>query len=255
MNDRTIAARGYHWTTVEVAVLREHYASPNGPARCAELLPHRGLYAVYMKARLLGLRAPPGGTAGKRFARKYPASAEVDNAIREGYMHMVGRGAVARLALAVGRPKWWVTRRAEELGLARMRVQARPWTREEVALLDAWASCTTHTIRAKLAAAGFARTQTAIAVKLKRLGMDRTDPDTWSARELGTLLGVDGATVADWVARRGLKAERDPHGPHGIFRITRRALRAWMKATQCQLVDLRRVDQTWFKELSWGREA
>lgn len=254
MNDRSIAARGYLWTTVEEAVVREHYATPGGPARCAELLPHRGLHAVYAKARLLGLRAPHSGTTGKRFARKYPASAEVDRAITEGYARLTGRGALARLAQSVGRPKWWVGKRAEQLGLARTRIQPLPWSRAEVALLEEWASCTTHTIRAKLAAAGFARTTTAIGVKLKRLRFDRTDPDVWSARDLGSLLGVDGATVADWVARRGLKAERTAWGPNGKLCITRTALRKWMKAHRAY-VDLRRVDQPWFWEVIFGEEA
>lgn len=255
MNNRAAAVRGYHWTTGEEAVVRQHYGSEGGPARCAALLPHRGLHAVYAKARQLGLRAPPGGTQGQRFARKHAASPELDRALTEGYLHARKRGDIKRLALALSKPKWWVHSRAVQLGLARSQVQAKPWSRAELALLDGWASCTLPVIRTKLAEAGFVRTATAISVKLKRLAIDRTDPDTWSARELGPLLGVDGKTVADWVARRGLKAERDPHGPHGVFRITRRALRAWLKATQCHLVDLRRVDQTWFKELSWGREA
>lgn len=253
MNDRSLAARGYFWTTLEVAVLREHYVQPDGPALCAQLLPHRGQHAVYAKARSLGLRAPNiGTTTGKRFARKYPVTPEIDRLITTAYTQLRGRGAVKRLALEVGRPKWWVCKRAATLGLGRARLKEPAWSRAEVAIAEEWASCTNASIRRKLAQAGFARTDAAIGVKLKRLQLDRTDPDVWSARDLGSLLGVDGKTVADWVARRGLKAQREAWGPNGVLRITRRALRDWLK-THHAYVDLRKVDQPWFWELLLGR--
>lgn len=249
MNDHPIAARGYLWTTVEVAVLREHYAKPGGPALCAQLLPHRGLHAVYAKAQALQLVAEQvSRTAGKRFAKLHPVTPEIDRMLTEGCPRLTERGAMGRLALRVGRPKWWVSKRLMELGLSRAPLKNPPWSRAEIAILEDWASCRLPTIRAKLKEAGFARSDTAIGVKLKRLKFDRTDPDVWTAPDLGALLGVTGKTVCDWIARRGLKATRESGGPNGTMKITRKDLRAWLR-TNHAYVDLRRVDQPWFWEL------
>lgn len=249
MNDHPIAARGYLWTTVEVAVLRAHYAEPGGPALCAQLLPHRGLHAVYAKAQALQLVAEQvSRTAGRRFAKLHPVTPEIDRMLTEGCAGMRERGDLKRLALRVGRPKWWVSKRLADLGLARPRLKATPWTSAEVRILKEWASCRLQTIRRKLKAAGYTRSDNAIGVQLKRLKVDRTDPDVWTARDLGTLLGVDGKTVCDWVARRGLNAKRERGGPHGVLKITRRALRSWLRENSAY-IDLRRVDQPWFWEL------
>lgn len=248
MNYRTISAPGRFWTTVEVAVLRAHYCQHNGPALCAEMLPHRGIRAIYAKANDLRLGAPNSTTQpGKRFARRYTTTPEIDQRIRDGYARMRQRGDMGRLAHEVARPAWWVSKRAVTLGLTRERIQAAEWSRAEVSIIHEWATCVLPTIRLKLKAAGFTRSETAIAVKLKRLRVDCSDPDVWTATELAGLLGVNGKTVADWVHRRGLVARVASGGPSGTFRIRRAALLAWLKAHHGH-VDLRRVDQSWF----WG---
>lgn len=249
MNDRVIAPKGYLWTTIEEAVLREHYPTA-GPERCVELLPHRGLAAVYAKARVLGLRAPKliSSTAGKRFATKYPQDDRVDSMIRESYGRGIRqRGQIKALALAVNRPKWWVINRAVAMGCTVERVRPLPWSHAEDALLEQYAVCTLRVIATKLREAGFARTPTAIAVRMKRKRIDRTDPDSWSAGDLGRLLGVNGNTVCDWIERRGLTAKKVPFGHTGRYVITRGALRAWLRQGH-GFVDLRKVDQPWF----WG---
>lgn len=249
MNDRVISSKGYLWTTIEEAVLREHY-STSGPERCAEMLPHRGIAAIYSKARKLGLEAPPAisQTAGKRFATKYPQDDRVDQLIRDSYAGgLRKRGQLKALALTVNRPKWWVAKRAVQLGCTVERMRPLPWTRSELSMLEAYAICDPKVIAAKLREAGFRRTPTAIVVQMKRQQIDRTDPDSWSATDLGRLLGVNGVTVADWIARRGLTARKVAHGHTGRSVITRRALRAWLRENH-GFVDLRKVDQPWF----WG---
>jgi hypothetical protein len=238
---------GYHWTTSEEAVLREHYSS-RGSEHCAALLPHRGLQAIYAKARALGLRAPNiGPTTGLRFARKHKISEEIDHIITAGYRTASKRGDVKVIALQAGRPRWWVSKRAVELGLTVARIKALPWSRPEMAILQEFGACDLKTIASKLREAGFKRSPTGIEVQRKRARIDTTDPDSWTARDLASLLGVDGATVADWVARRGLKAARRPWGPNGRFRITRRALLRWLQDNH-GFVNLHKVDQPWF----WG---
>ena len=238
---------GYLWTNPEEALVRQHYPT-QGPGLCAELLPHRGIAAIYAKARALKLTAPThGGTHGRRFARKYPITDPIDRIITEGYRHAKARGDIKAIAARAGRPKWWVHKRAVALGLTILRIRPLEWSRPEMAILEEFGACDLKTIGAKLRAAGFTRTATAIEVQRKRAQIDTSDPDIWTARDLGQLLGVDGATVADWVRRRGLIAERKDWGSNGAYRITRRALREWLIGHH-GYVDLRRVDQPWF----WG---
>jgi hypothetical protein len=50
---------------------------------------------------------------------------------------------------------------------------------------------------------GFDRTETAIIVKLKRLGADRTDPHHLNANQLAGVMGVDRKTIAAGSPRDG----------------------------------------------------
>jgi hypothetical protein len=246
----------YFWTTTEVTALREAYPAGGLPA-AQEALPKRKRHAIYGKAQQLGLRAPPvlSPTAGKRFARKYPNSERIDDAIRHGYATATKRGDYGRIAVLVDRPKWWVHKRAAQLGLARngdRRLDV--WQREELAILEKYVACDIKVIGQKLRSAGFSRTPTAIGVKLKRLQLDRTDPNAWTATDLGGLLGVNRATVADWIERRGLKAKKKPRGESFMWVVQRKDLRAWI-ASNPRWIDLRRVDQPWFMDLVFGAAA
>ncbi|MBE7420650.1 MAG: helix-turn-helix domain-containing protein [Ideonella sp.] len=246
-------APGYLWTTTEVAALRETY--PAGGVKAAQEALRRPVGAIHAKARTLGLRAPKLGTTGLRFARKYPAHERIDQAIRDGYASATQRGDIQRLADSLGRPKWWVQKRAAALCLTRTtRLHVRPWSREELEVLHAYAACDLKVIAQKLRGAGFERTPTACAIQLKRRRIDRMDPDTWSAPDLAELLGVHARTVADWIDRRGLRATKRERGPHGVWMLKRRDVRAWIKSNP-RYVDLRRVDQTWFMDLVLGGGA
>lgn len=251
---RALCGRGYYWTTVEHALLREHY--PKAGARAlAGLLPHRTLSSIHAQAQKLGLRAPPGLSKGLRFPRTHRASPHLDADIRALYATMTHRGAVKSFSEAKGLPAWWVQKRASILGLTRsVRSRIDGWTAKELSLLEDYAACDLPLIAKKLRDAGFTRTPTAIAIQLKRRGMDRTDPDTWTAPDLAGLLGVNAATVADWIERRGLKAEKKPWGHTGRWVIKRRALKAWL-AENPRFIDLRKVDQPWFMDLAFGSAA
>lgn len=247
---------GYLWTTTEERTLRAVYPV-EGPEKVASLLPGRSVSAVHAKASVLKVRAPAtvGATGGMRFATKYPPDDRMDQAIRAAYARgLRERGQIKRLAEALERPKWWVCKRAVQLGCTIERVAPLPWSAPELRLLEEHAACDPWVISRKLRAAGLARTPTAVVVQLKRRQMDRTDPDAWTARDLGRLLGVDGNTVCDWVERRGLAAQRRAWGPNGRFVITRAGLRQWLREHH-GYVDLRRVDQPWFWGLVLGGDA
>lgn len=242
------------WRTTEIAVLRARY--PTGGAKAVHAdLPHRTLAAIRGKAATLRLRCQLHGTTGKRFARRYPQRDDIDMQIREGYIAATRKGDIMALAARIGRPAWWVQKRAATLGCTRTnRTRVDVWRREELDVLETWSTCTIKVIRDKLRAAGFQRTETAIGVKLKRLKIDRHDPDAWPAPELASMLGVNPATVADWIARRGLPATRETWGPNGRFIVRRKQFRAWL-TSHSRYVDLRRVDQTWFMDLAFGPRA
>lgn len=241
------------WTTAELSTLRAIY--PVGGSFAAHAaLPNRTRAAIMAKAQQLDLRAPRQhlGTAGKKLTRRWEATEQIDQAIRDGYATARKRGDYKAIAERVNRPQWWVQKRAARLGVTRTnRSRLDAWRGPELEMLEDWAHCDPSVIRRKLAKAGFQRTVTAISIQLKRRKFDRTDPDRWAAPELAELLGVNAATVADWIERRGLKAVRKAYGPHGRFMLHRRDVRAWIKLNP-RYVDLRRVDQPWFMDLVFG---
>lgn len=240
------------WLTTDVALLREHYPTKGAPRTQAEHLPHRTLAAIRAKAAEQKVRTRHGSTTGKRFPRVHPPRDDIDMQIREAYIHATERGFLHRLALRLGKPDWWVQKRAALLGVTRpMRVDV--WTLRELDILEQWAHAGLVVIRQNLRAAGFTRTEGAIGIQLKRRKIDRTDPDTWTATSVAPMLGVNPATVADWCERRGLKAKRVTWGPNGKLIITRADLKRWVNTHRAH-VDLRRVDQHWFMELMLGPE-
>ncbi len=243
---------GYFWTTTEEAVLRDLYPA-KGSAAVAAALPHRSLASIHAKAQQLSLRAPQVGcTAGLRFSKKYPQSDHIDTMIREGYAAAKRKGDIKALALRIGRPAWWVQKRATSLGLTRtVRTRLDRWTPPELAIVEEYASCEPRAIARKLRAAGFERTPTAVALILKRRKIDTSDPDAWTAGDLAQLLGVTSTAVRDWIERRGLIAKRRGTGPTSAFVIRRETFRRWV-ATHQRFIDLRKVDQVWFMELAFG---
>ena len=248
-----LAAFSGPWRTTEVATLAELY--PKGGAFAVhERLPHRTLASIRAKACTEGIKHRVGSTAGRRFARIHPPRDDIDMMIREAYLSAKKRGYLADLSKRIGRPEHWVQRRASSMGLTRGRGRVDGWTAEELAIVEEWAMTGHRVIVKKLADAGFTRTESAVAVQMKRRQIDRTDPDQWTATQVAPLLGVNPSTVADWVERRGLKAKRQSWGPFGRLQIKRADLKAWVKANR-GYVDLRRVDQSWFLELLLGPAA
>lgn len=239
------------WLTPEVAKLRELY--PLGGAEAVHAaMPHRTVSSIHGKAQNLKVKCLKASTQGQRFARKYPQSDHIDADIRHGYTVATRKGDYKRIAEKVGRPDWWVHKRAAQLGLTRNnRTRLDAWSIPELELLERWATCTLTVIRRKFSDAGFKRTETAIALKLKRSGIDRDDPDRWNPPSLAVLLGVNAKTVCDWIERRGLPAVDEGAGQQARYWVTRKQLRNWIKSHP-RYIDLRKVDQVWFMDLVFG---
>lgn len=243
-------APGSPWLTTELAILRQHYGT--GAKAVQALLPHRTLSCIRAKAASERIKGNRNTTLGHRWARVYPPSEALDNAIREGYIHASAKGDVKRLAQRIGRPAWWVQKRAAALGVTRTnRTRLDCWRSEELAIVEKYAVAKIEVIAAKLRQAGYRRTPTAVGLVLKRRQIERADPDVWSATELGPLFGVDPNTVADWIKRRGLVAKKWGSGATNRYMVHRRELRRWIQRNPAY-VDLRRVDAVWFWEVMFG---
>lgn len=239
------------WTTREEKLLRQHYPQ-GGVAACLAHLPGRSASAIYNHAAGLELAAP--ATAKADFRRqRWTSSDHIDAVIRRVYQRVPSKGDISRLAIAVGRPGWWVTRRAAKLGLVTPRFKEPAWTDEERDIVRENFHRAPRTILRMLQRAGYKRTETAITVMGKRLGATREDPHHLTATGLATLMGVDAKTVGGWIARGLLRARRrgtdrtvaqggDQHWIH------LRDVRVFI-IDNAAIVDIRKVDRFWFIDL------
>ncbi|MEG1971330.1 MAG: helix-turn-helix domain-containing protein, partial [Burkholderiaceae bacterium] len=242
-------AAGYFWTTREETALRTTY--PLGGVAAAVAAIGRSPAAIYNPAAQLGLHSPDlrGQNPGARRTR-YPQHDHLDAQIRAAYAEP-SRGFVCRLADRIGRPRWWVVRRAQALGIAHNRLRAPDWTRAEEALLEEKTGLGAHALALALKRAGFPpRSATAVAVRLNRIGLSvregKLGAGLMSGNQAAALLGVMPATVCRWIEREGLPATRPRDcAPNQPFVIHERELRRWI-AGHAQLINLARVDKTWF---------
>lgn len=240
------------WTAPEAKLIKAHYEQPGGIDRLVELLPHRTRGAIYQQGIRFGLKA-----AQHPHRIPHATSEHIDSAIRFVYQNSPQRNAINELAQKVGRPRWWVSKRARVLGLVAPRFREAPWSEAEVDILEQHAHRSLPVIRRILERAGYRRTETAISVKRKRVGASQVDPNQYSAHALSQLMGVDGKTVTRWIEKCGLPAkrrgtERTAEQGGDMWSISRRSLRTWI-AENAAHVDLRKVDKFWFIDLMSGR--
>ena len=185
--------------------------------------------------------------------RKYIFTDQIDQLIREIYLSQRDartRMGIRPLARKVGMPHWALKKRARELGLAR--TKELPWSEPELAILARYAWMTDERIRLKLKAAGYARTVTAIHLKLKRMKF-KQDGSFYSAYSLAQALGIDPHAVTRWIKGGHLKAKlrgtaRTPQQNGDSYMIQERDIRRFILDHPTG-IDLRKVDQLWFLDL------
>lgn len=237
------------WTNREEKVLREHFPAGGVPA-CLPLLPGRTESSIYQHAAKLRLKSQKQ----TRERQRWITNEYIDAAIRHVYQSdKLHTGVVTKLAKTLGRPTWWVKKRATALGLSTPRFKEPPWTPAEIELLEANAHKHPDRIRLIFKRRGFTRSTTAIVVKMKRLECDRTDHDHFTASALSKLFGVDAKVVTGWIAKGWLKAKRrgtDRVEVQGgdMWWIHRRDVRAFV-IDNVAAVDIRKVDKFWFVDL------
>lgn len=235
------------WTGREEKLLRQHYPE-GGVAACLAVLPGRTASSIYNRVGQLGLRKP--GADGKVHERQqWETSDQIDAIITRTYQNTPSKGDTIRCAQLVNRPRWWVCKRAQKLGLVAPRFKEPAWSEPEIELIGEHAHKPPKTLRRMLASRGFARTETAIIVKLKRMGADRTDPNNLNANQVAIVMGVDRKTVSGWIANGWLKAKRrQASALDDYWQIARKDIRRFI-IDHTAHVDVRKVDKFWFVDL------
>ena len=244
----------YFWTAREEKVLRENYPG-KGLGGCIALLPGRSPSSIYQRAGKLGLRAPNMPPTKRP---SWTSSKFIDDAIRRCYQAPTNDG-VNKCARSIGRPLWWVSKRAVTLGLVAPRFREPAWSEPEDGIVEANSCRALRTIRNALARAGFTRTETAIRTRINRLGASRIDPNGMSSREAGRLMGEDSHKIVLWISEGWLKArrqgtERTEAQGGDLWKIKRGDLYQFIVDNAAQ-VDLRKVDKFWFIDLMASRGA
>lgn len=246
------------WTTTELRRLREHY--PVGGVRLASMHLNRSPQAITIKANELRLKAPHGVGSAWGVIKPDPFT---DQAIRDAYANGIERGTIRKLAVRLGRPYWWIARRARNLGLIVPRGSEPKWTELEYEIIATHAHLCVERISKILKQQGFTRSPTAIAGKLNRMDLQRRETrrfaGTYSAAHTARLFGVDQHTVARWIRMGKLKAKplgtkrtEDQNGDE--WAIEASDIRAFA-VDHPSAFDLRRVDQIWFLTEIVGRKA
>jgi len=212
-----------------------------------------------MEQQLIDVHRPPnGGTsqgerASKPRKRKYIFTDQIDQLVRETYLNRSrdkSRFSTRVLAKKVGIPHWALKKRAQELGLAR--TKELPWSEAELEILARHAWMSHERIRLKLKAAGYARTTTAIQLKLKRMRF-KHDASFYSAKGLADALGIDSHAVVRWIKQGHLRAStrgtaRTEQQNGDTYLIHERDVRRFILQHPTD-IDLRKVDQLWFLDL------
>ena len=241
------------WSEAERQILRDSYAD-KGMAWCAAQLPHRSRQSIYTEAQKLGLRR--SGIAARRGRRSDAEQARIDDAIREAWPTLAGRGGVSDLAGRLGIDRWIVSQRARKLGLTVAHRKEPPWSAAEIALLPKVPLHDPDRCAEIFRAHGYNRSPTAIRVAAKRQGLSRRYRETLSATQAAAILGVDGKTVTVWCLEGRLQAAkrqtlRLPQQGGQPWSITPQALRDFVVENVAHL-DIRKVDKVAFVALLTG---
>lgn len=143
-------------------------------------------------------------------------------------------------------------KRAREQGWLRpLKTHGREWSKPELAILEASAHCSPSTVRARLRAKGFQRSETAVLKqRLARIGSRydaRWSSGNYSTGQAGLLIGVNSALICSYIKRGMLAATREEQ--HWI--ITADALRRFIREYPAY-VNLDKVDKYAFLDLVCG---
>lgn len=186
--------------------------------------------------------------------KKYFFTERMDEAIRKAYAERADLRTstiipnLTELATKWNMPKHEVTKRGKALGLAR--TKESPWSEAELKILHEFAWMSIGRISIKLKNRGFSRSETAVKLKLKRIGARRdANSDIYTARGLAECFGIDAHAITRWIKLGLLKAEhRGTDHKRDTWQIHENDVRTFIMLNP-QEYDLRKVDQLWFLDM------
>ena len=165
-----------------------------------------------------------------------------------GGLHQRGQ-VIKELARQTGFPRWYIKRQAQRLGLT-MHPDRRPWTQDELDVLDGLLG----RVSAGTIAKRLKRTESSVVMKIKSMGFSRRVSAGYTMRDLEFCLGEDHYKIQRWIAngwlRDGLQGTRRHNGNgHDIHRFREKDILAFVKQHP-QEINLGKVDQVWFLDLA-----
>ena len=177
---------------------------------------------------------------------------EIDNLIREVYRTSTGNGEVKRLSERLNMPRWVIRRRAILLGVIEARIKEKPWSEQELHMLEKNALYTPEIIQRKLKKAGFIRSIVAIQVKRTRMEYAKQQIKC-SARAWAECFGVDVKVLTRWIDKGLLKAQRrgtkrtEAQGGDEWY-IKPKDIRSFI-IENIGIIDIRKVDKFWLVDI------
>jgi hypothetical protein len=181
---------------------------------------------------------------------KYTFTPEMDAEILYTYsINTDGRPRLKNLARKFRMPRWAVYQRALKIGAVQSCHQKRPWSDEEIKILEKNAQYEPQTIRKRLEKAGYKRSIASIALKRKRMRL-LSNLKGMSACLCAEFLGVDLHWVLNHINLGSLKAEviRCDREGKVNYHIREKDLRKFIIYNP-DLIDLRKVEKYYFIEL------
>ena len=245
------------FTATEIAILRERYPT-EGASPLIEVL-GRPRQSIIVKACNLGLRCEK--TLNHTIQSGHVWTPEEDGHLREGWPKVQSRQTSAeRLAKKMGLTVHQVRHRAAFLGLRALRYGFVPWSETEDEILGQYVHLPVRGVQKKLRAAGFKRTETAIANRRARVGASVVGNGMYySARELAQLMGISPIVVLRWIRLGWLTATQrgdsiaDHGGPGDRWMISASAVYRLITLHTAQVANhLASADKVWLVDLLAG---
>jgi len=246
------------WTADEIETLKARYPhEPNAALARALGVTER---MVRGKAHRLALAKTtrPGAPARGINQRAHVWTEEQDAHLRRWWPEVNARvpgRTAAWLAATLGVSRASVQFRASVLGLRTRRFKEQLWSDDELELLDQWLHLPPPTIRKRLAARGFKRTEAAILCqRQRRFGGLQRATGAYSAHQLAEMMGVAPSVVQRWIHKGWLKAairgdaKNAAGGPADRWMITPRAVKSFLLDNPT-LIQPRGINFVWLMDL------
>lgn len=244
-----------YYTPSEISLIKREF-SADGAAALAERM-GRPVQRIRKKAAELGLYQV------RKISARTVWTEEQDALIRIHWPHISRRSGagmtILRLAALLNVSEWPLRNRAAALGLVTLRLKSKPWTEEELELLEKWSHLHVKSIADKFRKAGYTRSPAAVAVQRTRQELlVRQSCESYSGARLASYLGVNLSTVTAWIRRGWLKAESRTDainartgGPGDCWSIRPGDVREFVRQYVAH-VNIVRANKFWLVDLLYG---